>query len=74
MPTQTTIATIIEGNIPFTFKPKLEFYGKVKINKKRWGLIYKGKLEPTRSEIERISEVLNIPITAFFGQNQAVTI
>lgn len=65
---KSTIAQAIEGNSMLVFKPKMEFYGKIQINKKRWGLLYRGEKEATQGEIERISKFFNVPINQFFKQ------
>jgi adenylate cyclase class IV len=63
---KSTIAQAIEGNSMLVFKPQKGFYEATQINKKRWGLIYRGKLEATISEVERISNFFQIPIQNFF--------
>ncbi len=39
-----------------------EFYRKVDINSKRFGLLLKGRLEPSFVEVRRIVKVLNISV------------
>jgi hypothetical protein len=50
------------------FKPNREFYDTVGINSKRWGMLYRGDLEPIQSEIQALSEYFNLPVTSFFNQ------
>lgn len=66
---KSIIAQAIEGNSLLVFKPNLDFYQKVGINQKRWGLIYKGKLEPTLTEVERVADFFKIPVTNFLTKN-----
>lgn len=47
----------------FKFKPNEDFYKNVGINHKRWGLIYRGEIEPVVSELQRIAEYFQIDIT-----------
>lgn len=63
---KSSIAQAIEGNSRLVFKPQSEFYATVKINPKRWALIYKGKKEATQSELENISNYFAIPVQSFF--------
>lgn len=65
---KSKIAQAIEGNSMLVFKPQNGFYESVQINKKRWGLIYRGKREATQSEIERLSTFFQIPVQNFFIQ------
>lgn len=64
--TKSTIAQAIEGNTRLVFKPQSEFYATVKINPKRWALIYKGKKDATQSELESLSNYFSIPVQSFF--------
>jgi hypothetical protein len=63
---KSTIAQAIEGNSRLVFKPQSEFYATVKINPKRWALIYKGKKDATQSELESLSTYFSIPVQSFF--------
>jgi hypothetical protein len=66
---KTAIARAIEGeNKMLIFKPNRKFYESVGINSKRWGMLYRGDLEPTQSEIQALSEYFDIPVTSFFNQ------
>ena len=47
----------------FKFKPNEKFYRDVKINHKRWGLIYRGETEPLVSELQRIADYFQVDIT-----------
>ena len=40
----------------FSFKPDLEFYQTIGINRKRWGQIYRGDIEPTISDAKAIAD------------------
>lgn len=40
-----------------------DFYQKVEINSKRFGLLVKGRLEPSFNEIKRVALALNISVT-----------
>lgn len=64
----TTIKEIIQSKETkcFKFCPDKSFYEAVNINQKRWGLIYRGKLEPTISKVKAIANYFEIPITDFF--------
>ena len=60
-----TIKTLIhkkETDV-FKFKPNEQFYRDVKINHKRWGLIYRGETEPLVSELQRIADYFQVDIT-----------
>lgn len=47
----------------FPFKPDRQFYRRVNINQKRWGLIIKGQLSPTVDEAKSIAEFFDVKIT-----------
>lgn len=47
----------------FKFKPDRAFYQAVGINHKRWGLIYRGEIEPVVSELQRIAKFFNVDVT-----------
>jgi hypothetical protein len=66
--TKSNIAQVIEGDSKLVFVAQKEFYDKVNINHKRWGLIYKGKIDPTFDEVERVSKYFKIPIQNFLSQ------
>jgi hypothetical protein len=71
---KTKIAKAIEGeNSMILFKPNREFYKSVGINSKRWGLIYRGDLEPTLSEIQTLANYFDISVSNFFNQAQAIS-
>lgn len=71
---RTVISNAIEGeNKNLIFKPSKDFYESVGINPKRWGLIYRGDLEPTLSEIQALANYFDISITNFFNQAQAIS-
>jgi DNA-binding Xre family transcriptional regulator len=61
----TTISELISKreSVAFRFRPKGDFYVKVGINRKRWGLIYRGEIEPVVSELQRIAEFFNVDVT-----------
>ena len=44
------------------FKPSKDFYKQVGINKKRWGLIRRGEIEPVVSELQRIADYFKVDI------------
>lgn len=46
----------------FPFKPDRDFYRRVNINQKRWGLIVKGQLSPTVDEAKSIAEFFEIEV------------
>ncbi len=48
------IKAIVETEAKFGFKPNLEFYNKVNINRKRWGSLFSEKKEPTITELQDI--------------------
>ncbi|MEZ4904331.1 MAG: hypothetical protein R2822_22565 [Spirosomataceae bacterium] len=66
MENNLSIKNTIEKDKNFPFRPNQEFYEATGINRKRWGLIYAGKLEPTVTEVDRISKYLGIPVISFF--------
>jgi hypothetical protein len=67
--TKSNISKAIEGESEnLVFKPTRKFYVSVGINSKRWGLIYRGDIEPTLSEIEAIANYFNLPVVIFFNQ------
>lgn len=47
----------------FLFHPNRNFYTSVGINQKRWGLIYRGQIEPTVSEAKSIAEFFEVDVT-----------
>jgi hypothetical protein len=63
---KSTIAQVIEGSSMLVFKPQKPFYEATKINPKRWGLLYRGDIEPSMGEIERLSKYFSIPVQSFF--------
>jgi len=46
----------------FKFKPDVEFYKTVGINRKRFGMILSGKLEPKSNELENIAKFFNCKV------------
>lgn len=63
---KSKIAQAIEQGSKLVFRPSAEFYKETMINRKRWGLIYAGKIEPTMSEVDKISKYFEIPVMTFF--------
>lgn len=61
----TTISELISNreSVAFRFRPKRDFYVKVGINRKRWGMIYRGEIEPVVSELQRIAEFFKVDVT-----------
>jgi len=61
----TTISELISKreSLAFRFRPKRDFYLKVGINRKRWGMIYRGEIEPVISELQRIAEYFEVDVT-----------
>jgi len=53
----------------FKFKPNEDFYKEVGINHKRWGLIYRGEIEPVVSELQRIAEYFKVDVTELLNPN-----
>lgn len=51
---KSIIKLIVETEAKFGFKPSLEFYNKVNINRKRWGSLLAEKKEPTVTELQDI--------------------
>lgn len=51
---QSLIRNILNDTAKFGFKPSVEFYDKVQINRKRWVLLLDGKKEPTVAELKSI--------------------
>ncbi|MFA6126353.1 MAG: hypothetical protein WC699_03520 [Bacteroidales bacterium] len=47
----------------FKFKPDRAFYQAIGINHKRWGLIYRGEIEPVVSELQRIADYFKVDFT-----------
>ena len=47
----------------FPFKPTIEFYNTVGINKKRWGKLMRNEVSPTISEIENVAEFFKVEVT-----------
>ena len=46
----------------FRFKPDREFYEAVNINRKRWGLLFRGKVDPTITELKALGNFFNIAV------------
>lgn len=63
---KSKIAQVIEQGSKLVFRPNPDFYNATMINRKRWGLIYAGKIELTISEVDRLSKYFEIPVTKFF--------
>lgn len=63
---KSKVAQVIEQGSKLVFRPSPDFYQATNINRKRWGLIYAGKIEPTVTEVDRISKYFSIPVTNFF--------
>ena len=55
----------------YRFKPNQDFYEKIKINRKRWGQLYRGEKDPTLPEVERIADYFNAPISELINQQQS---
>lgn len=51
----------------FQFVPNLEFYEKVKINRKRWGQIYRGEIIPTVTEANAIAAFFKFDVSELFN-------
>lgn len=47
----------------FKFSPDYQFYKTIKINQKRWGMLYRGEIEPTISELKRIADYFEVPLS-----------
>jgi|APSaa5957512622_1039677.scaffolds.fasta_scaffold82499_3 hypothetical protein len=47
----------------FIFRPDKVFYDAVGINRKRWGQIYRGDIEPTIKEVKAIAQYFEVNIT-----------
>ena len=45
------------------FKPTSTFYNEIRINRKRWGQIYRGEVSPTVDELKLIAEFFNAELT-----------
>ena len=54
------------------FKPNNQFYKKVGINQKRWGLIYRGETEPLVCELQRIATYFNVDIKTLIDSNSEI--
>ncbi|GAB3976024.1 hypothetical protein GCM10028806_34900 [Spirosoma terrae] len=54
---------LYEAKLGFKIKTDKEFYTKIAINPKRFGLLIKGRLVPTIDELKRVATIFNIPIT-----------
>jgi hypothetical protein len=50
----------------FQFKPSVEFYIKVSINRKRWGQIHRGEIEPTITEAKAIADFFHFDVSELF--------
>jgi hypothetical protein len=58
---QQSIKKVEKQNFPF--KPDRDFYRRVNINQKRWGLIVKGHLSPTIDETKAIAEFFEVEVS-----------
>jgi len=54
---------LYESKTGFKIKIDKDFYQKIEINSKRFGLLLKGRLEPSFEEIKRVATALDINIT-----------
>ena len=62
-PPKRTIAEAIEAKMPgVALKPKKELYETLGINRKRFGLIMKGKLRPYADELASIANHFKLDI------------
>ena len=62
----TSIVSKIIGNkVGFDFKPTFEFYNKIQINQKRFGMICKNKVSPTIDELKAICQYFNADLKEF---------
>lgn len=66
MKSESKVRNAIEKDKDFPFRPSQQFYQSTGINRKRWGLIYAGKLDPTVTEVDKLSRYFGIPVTTFF--------
>lgn len=48
------------------FTPNAKFYKTVEINRKRWGQIYRGQIEPTITEAQAIATYFEVEVTELF--------
>lgn len=53
---------LYEQRTGFKIKIDKDFYQKVDINSKRFGLLLKGRLEPSFDEVKRVVTALNISV------------
>lgn len=53
---------IYEEKTGLRIKIDKDFYQKVEINSKRFGLLFKGRLEPSFNEVKRVVTALNISV------------
>lgn len=53
----------IKENCCFIFRPAKVFYDAVRINRKHWGQIYRGDIEPTIKEAKAIAKYFEVDIT-----------
>ena len=47
----------------FRFKPNESFYLAIGVNFKRWGLIYRGVVDPTWSEFQRFAAYFDVEVS-----------
>lgn len=47
----------------FLFCPNVNFYNSTGINRKRWGMIYRGTVDPTVPEAKAIADFFEVPFT-----------
>ena len=62
---ENSISKTIESNSKLVFVPNKFFYQETRINKKRWGQLYRGEKEPLLSEVKSISNFFNISVEKF---------
>lgn len=63
MPTIAKAMLLYEEKTGLKIKVDKDFYQKVEINSKRFGLLFKGRLEPSFNEVKRVVTALNISVT-----------
>lgn len=68
--TKSIVSQVIEGDSMLVFRPNKEFYEAVQINKKRWGMIYRGSISPNFEELGKVAKFFKKDINDFYRLTQ----
>lgn len=56
-------------NEAFKFSPSPDFYKVIGINRRRWGQVFRGEIDPTVGEVNRIAQYFDVPVMSLISKN-----